>query len=63
MVCYQPGPGVLGELRDLAVAEADCCSFAEWTVTEPAGHPVLVVSAGPGAPERIEPIAALFGAA
>jgi len=54
---------VLGELRDLAVAEADCCSFAEWTVTEPAGHPVLVVSAGPGAPERIEPIAALFGAA
>ncbi len=48
VIRYQPGPGVLDELRDLAGAEADCCSFAEWTVTEQAGHPTLVVSAGPG---------------
>ena len=60
VVRYQPVPGVLGELRDLAAAEADCCAFAGWTVTEQGGHPTLVVS---GEPERIAPIAALFGAA
>ena len=46
VVRYQPVPGVLGELRDLAAAEADCCSFAGWAVTEQGGHPTLVVSGG-----------------
>ena len=62
VVRYQAAPGVLGELRDLAAAEADCCSFAEWAVTEQGGRPTLVVSVGAGRPERLEPIAALFGA-
>jgi hypothetical protein len=61
-VRYQPGPGVLEELQSLAGAEAECCTFAEWAVTEQDGTPTLLVAAGPDAPERIEPIAALFGA-
>jgi hypothetical protein len=61
-VRYQPGPGVLDELRALATAEAECCSFVAWTVTEQAGDPTLIVSAPAGTPENIEPIAALFGA-
>ena len=60
-VRYQPGPGVLDELRALAAAEAECCSFVTWAVTEQAGDPTLVVSAPPGEPDRIEPIALLFG--
>jgi hypothetical protein len=59
---YQPGPGVLDELRALAAAEAECCSFVAWAVTEQAGHPTLVVTAPPGEPDRIEPIATLFRA-
>jgi hypothetical protein len=62
-VRYQPAPGVLDELRSLARAEAECCSFVSWAVTEQAGSPTLVVAAEPGAPERIMPIAELFGAA
>jgi hypothetical protein len=58
---YQPGPGVLDELRELAAAEAECCSFVAWTVTEQAGDPTLIVSAPADDPDRIEPIAALFG--
>jgi hypothetical protein len=61
-VRYQPGPGVLDELLALAAAEAECCSFVAWAVTEQAGDPTLVVSAPPGEPDRIEPIALLFGA-
>jgi hypothetical protein len=61
-VRYQPGPGVLDELRALATAEAECCSFVAWTVTEQAGQPTLVVAAPADDPDRIEPIAALFGA-
>jgi len=61
-VRYQPGPGVLDELRALAAAEAECCSFVTWAVTLQAGDPTLVVSAPPGDPDRIEPIALLFGA-
>jgi hypothetical protein len=59
-VRFPPGPGVLDELRSLAAAEADCCAFAVWAVSEQAGQPVLAVSADP---EAIQPIAALFGAA
>lgn len=61
-VRYQPGPGVLDELAALAAAEADCCSFVDWTVTEQAGDPTLVVSAPAGQPGNIEPIAAMFKA-
>jgi|HubBroStandDraft_4_1064222.scaffolds.fasta_scaffold1418812_2 hypothetical protein len=43
-------------------AEAECCAFVAWAVTEQAGHPTLVVSAPPDAPGNIEPIATLFGA-
>ena len=61
-VRYRPGPGVLDELRALAAAEGECCSFVAWAVTEPDGNPTLVVSAPAGAPGNIEPIAALFRA-
>jgi hypothetical protein len=61
-VRYQPGPGVLDELRALAAAEAGCCSFVAWAVTEQAGDPTLVVSAPAGEPDRIDPIATLFRA-
>jgi hypothetical protein len=61
-VRYQPGPGVLDELRALAAAESECCPFVAWAVTEQAGQPTLVVSAPPDAPGNIEPIAALFRA-
>jgi len=61
-VRYQPGPGVLDELRALAAAEGECCPFVSWAVTERAGDPTLVVSAPAGDPDRIDPIAALFKA-
>lgn len=61
-VRYQPGPGVLDELRALAAAEAECCPFVAWAVTEQAGKPTLVVSAPADQPDRIEPIATLFRA-
>lgn len=61
-VRYQPGPGVLDELSALAAAEAECCSFVAWTVTEQAGDPTLVVSAPADAPDNIDPIATMFGA-
>ena len=59
---YQPGPGVLDELSALAAAEAECCAFVDWAVTEQAGEPTLVVSAPADAPGNIEPIAAMFKA-
>jgi hypothetical protein len=59
---YQPGPGVLDELRALVAAEAECCSFVDWAVTEQAGYPTLIVSAPADAPDKIEPIAAMFKA-
>ena len=62
-VRYQRGPGVLEELQSLARAEAECCSFVGWLVTEREGSPTLVIAAEPDAPERIRPIAALFGVA
>jgi hypothetical protein len=61
-VRYQRGPGVLDELRALAAAESECCSFVAWAVTEQAGDPTLIVSAPADAPDNLEPIAALFGA-
>lgn len=61
-VRYQPRPGLLAELRDLARAEAECCAFAHWAVSAPGGVPTLLVRAGPGAASQLAPIAALFGA-
>jgi hypothetical protein len=61
-VRYQPGPGVLDELAALAAAEAECCPFVDWAVTEQAGDPTLVVSAPADQPGNIEPIAAMFRA-
>jgi len=61
-VRYQPSPGVLEELTDLAAAEQTCCSFAVWRASEVDGQPVLHVVSPTGAPEAVLPIAALFGA-
>lgn len=61
-VVYEPGPGVLPELIELAAAEQTCCSFVTWSVAEVEGCPVLTVTAPDGAPEAVAPIAALFGA-
>jgi hypothetical protein len=60
-IWYQPGPGVLDELSALAAAEAECCSFVNWGVTEQAGTPTLIVSAPADAPGNIDPIATMFG--
>jgi hypothetical protein len=62
-VRYRPGPGVLEELQSLARAEAECCAFAEWAVTDQDGNPTLLVRAGQDAGESVAAIAALFGAA
>ncbi|MEX5719055.1 hypothetical protein [Geodermatophilus maliterrae] len=61
-VSYPGGPGVTEELRSLAAAEATCCAFVTWDVTEEAGRAVLTVRAPAGAPEAIGPIAVLFSA-
>ena len=44
-VRYRPGPGIHEELEALAAAEATCCGFVDWTVTEVAGHPTLHITA------------------
>lgn len=61
-VCYPPGPGVLAELHDLVAAERVCCAFVSWTVSQQEGHTVLRVTAKPGSPQDIEPIAVMFAA-
>lgn len=60
-VRYEPGPGVREELEALAAAEAKCCSFVAWAVTEEADHPVLHITADPRTPDELASIAALFG--
>jgi len=60
-VRYEPGPGIREELEALAAAEAKCCSFVAWTVTEEADHPVVHVTADPRTPDDVAPIAGLFG--
>jgi hypothetical protein len=62
-VRYEPGPGVREELEALAAAEAECCSFVGWSVTQDGDVPVLQVTADPHTPDAVTPIAALFGAA
>lgn len=61
-VRYEPGPGVQEELEALAAAEAECCSFVDWSVTQNGGVPVLLVTADPETADAVAPIAALFGA-
>jgi len=60
-VRYQPGPGVREELEALAAAEAKCCSFVAWAVTQDGDQAVLHVTADPRTPDDVAPIAALFG--
>jgi len=52
----------LAELQDLVDEERVCCAFVSWAVTEDSGQPVLRVTAPPGSPQDIEPIAAMFAA-
>ena len=61
-VRYQPGPEVLAELQDLVAEERVCCAFVSWAVTEDSGQPVLRVTAPPGSPQDLEPIAAMLAA-
>lgn len=61
-VHYRPGPGVREELKALAAAEAQCCSFVTWRVMEDDEAPVLHIATDPATPEDIYPIASLFGA-
>ncbi len=58
---YPPRPGVREELEDLAAAEQRCCAFVAWAVSDDHGQPVLVVTAPPGSPDAVDPIAAMFG--
>lgn len=62
-VRYQPQPHVREELEALAAAEAECCAFVSWSVTQDGAIPVLRVTADPKTPDAVTPIAALFGAA
>jgi hypothetical protein len=55
---FTAGPGVAGELRDLAALEGDCCSFATWTVREDGGQ-VLVDVTG-GNPAAVTAVRAMF---
>lgn len=61
-VRYEPGPGVREELEALAAAEAECCSFLRWCVTQDGAASLLLVAADPETPDAVMAIAALFGA-
>jgi hypothetical protein len=61
-VRYAPEPDVRSELRELAAAERECCSFVTWTVSEEQDHVVLRVAADPERAEDVAGIASLFGA-
>jgi hypothetical protein len=53
---------VLSELRALASAEAECCSFVTWTVSQEHDDVILRVAADPERPDDVAGIASLFGA-
>jgi len=57
---FAAGPGVRDELCELAALEADCCTFATWTVREDGDH-VLVDVTG-DSPEGAQAIQAMFPA-
>lgn len=49
-IIFRPEPGAEEELRALAAAENECCSWAEWRVEAEEGQIVLAVrAAGEGA--------------
>lgn len=60
-VVYDDLPGVAGELRALAAAERECCSWGDWRVHAEGGGQVLEVEAGPGAEDALAALAGLFG--
>jgi hypothetical protein len=62
-VRYRQEAGVRTELRELADAERECCSFVTWTVSEEQDHVILRVTGDPERPEEVAGIASLFGAA
>jgi hypothetical protein len=49
-------------LQALVAAERQCCSFAEWRVTQEVDHVVLTVAADAGRTGGIAAVAALFRA-
>lgn len=57
VVRFRRRPGVREELDALAAAERECCSFAEWEVTQDADHVVLTVRSEP---DGLATVAALF---
>jgi hypothetical protein len=61
-VRYPPGPDVDSELRELAAAERECCSFVTWTVSREQDHVLLRVAADPERPDDVVGIASLFAA-
>jgi len=61
-VRYEPEPGLREKLQALAAAERQCCSFADWKVTQEQDHVVLHIRADPTRPNDIAALAALFRA-
>ena len=57
---YRLEEGVEGRLRELAALEAECCSFAQWTVHRRAQDVLLTVTT---APESVAAVHELFGLA
>ncbi|MFZ0041736.1 MAG: hypothetical protein WAK93_10550 [Solirubrobacteraceae bacterium] len=49
-------------MQELTAAERQCCSFAEWKVTQEERDVVLHVAADPGRVDDIAEIAVLFRA-
>jgi hypothetical protein len=41
VVRYRPQPGVAHELEALVAAERECCSFADWQLTQDSEHLLL----------------------
>ena len=56
---YPAGPGIHEELQLLALAERECCSFAEWDVHQEADRVVLKITASA---EGVAAIQVLFNA-
>lgn len=59
VVAYPDGPGVRDELDELAAAERECCSFADWDVESDADRVILRIRSEPAG---LAAIGAIFGA-
>lgn len=55
---YRPEAEVEGKLRELAALEAECCSWAEWSVERREQDVLLTVTT---APESVAALHELFG--